>query len=59
MSEKLKSPIVWAGILAQLILLATLVSPDLANYVKIIGGSLLEIATIIGFLNNPNNRKGF
>lgn len=58
MLSRFKSPVVWLGVLAQVALIIALVNPDVSNIVKIVGASVIEIATLFGFLNNPTNPSG-
>jgi len=57
--ERLKSKIVWVGILAQVLLVVTVFAPDIADEVKIVFTAVIEIATFIGFLNNPTDSGKF
>jgi hypothetical protein len=50
---------VWIGVLSQVLLIVGLVNPAIADWIKIIGGSILEIATLFGILNNSTNPDGF
>ena len=60
MKERLKSPVVWLSVLAQLcIILAFFVPNDINDAVKVIGTALIEIATLFGILNNPTERDKF
>ena len=57
--EKLKSAPVWLAVLAQVLLVIALFAPNISEPVKIVGASVVEILTLFGVLNNPNNRTGF
>lgn len=57
--ERLKSKIVWLAILAQVVLIVTLFNPSVANEIKIVSTSLIEMATLIGVLNNPSDKEEF
>lgn len=59
MQNRLKSKIVWLGVLAQVLLIVTLFMPQMADYVKVIGAAVIEIATLIGILNNPTDPTKF
>lgn len=55
--DRLKSKIVWVGIIAQVALLVALFNPDVADAVKVAAASLVEIATMVGLLNNPADKE--
>lgn len=55
--DRLKSKVVWVGIIAQVVLLVALLNPDVADAVKIAAASLVEIATMVGLLNNPADKE--
>lgn len=57
--SRVKSKVVWLAALAQVVLIVVLVSPDVANYIKIVGTSVIEILTVFGILNDPTNKGGF
>lgn len=57
--KRFKSPIVWVGALAQVVLIVTLINPQVADVVKIVGAAVIEIATLFGFLNNPTSKASF
>lgn len=59
MKERMKSPVVWLAVLAQVCIIIGLFAPDVSDTVKIIGSCVIEICTIFGILNNPTNREGF
>lgn len=60
MKERIKSPVVWLSVLAQVcIILAFFVPNDINEAVKVIGTAVVEILTLFGILNNPTNREGF
>lgn len=59
MKERLKSPVVWLGVLAQVCIAIALFKPEISDTVKVIGTVIIEIATLFGFLNNPTNREEF
>lgn len=59
MKERLKSKVVWLGVLAQVVMLIALVNPYFAEEVKIVVTAILEIATLFGILNNPTTREEF
>jgi len=57
--KRLKSPIVWVAILAQVAIIIAMFNPDLATYIKAVGASIVEILTLIGVLNNPTDSEKF
>ncbi len=59
MKSRLKSPIVWAAIIAQICIIITMFSPSISEEVKTIGMCVVEILTILGILNNPTDCKKF
>ena len=59
MQNRLKSKVVWASVLGQILLIVGLLLPNITNEVKIVGGAIIEILTFIGVLNNPTNKNGF
>ena len=54
--DRLKSHTVWMGIISQICIILALCLPDSVDEVKIITTAILEIATFIGFINNPGDR---
>lgn len=59
MKKRLKSKVVWLAVLAQILMIVTMFSPDVANELKVIATSVIEIATLIGVLNNPTDKDNF
>ena len=59
MQNRLKSPVVWSCVLAQIVLIIAVFLPDISDTVKLIGGAIIEICTLFGLLNNPTNPSGF
>lgn len=59
MKSRLKSPIVWAAIIAQICIIITMFSLSISEEVKTIGMCVVEILTILGILNNPTDCKKF
>lgn len=57
--DRLKSPVTWAAILAQVLVIIGLYLPNLTEPIKITGTAVIEIATVMGVLNNPTDRKNF
>lgn len=59
MKDRIKSPVVWLAVLAQICIIIGLFAPDISDTVKVIGTCVIEICTVFGILNNPTNREGF
>ena len=59
MKERLKSPIVWISIIAQISLIIAVFSKTISDDFKVIGVSLIEILSLIGILNNPSSNDKF
>lgn len=59
LKERLTSPVVWLAVVAQVCLILTMVSPNVVEPVKVIAGSVIEILTLFGILNNPTDKKSF
>lgn len=59
MKDRIKSPVVWLAVLAQVCIIIGLFAPDISDTVKIIGASVIEIATVFGILNNPTDKDNF
>lgn len=59
MIDRLKSPVVWVSIIAQVCLIIAMFNPELAENVKTTAAAIVEIATLIGVLNNPTTRESF
>jgi len=57
--QRLKSPVVWISVISQIALIAAIFNPDLSDNVKLIGGAVVEVLTLFGIFNNPENREGF
>jgi len=57
--ERLKSKEVWLGVIAQAVLITTLFIPEITNEIKIVAIAVVEIATTVGFLNNPTDLEKF
>lgn len=56
---RLKSPIVWLAVLAQIAVIVGLFFPDLSDIVKVAGTAVVEIFTLFGVLNNPTKKDCF
>lgn len=59
MKERLKSPVVWLAVLAQICIILGLFLPDVSDTVKVIGTCIIEICTLFGVLNNPTDKENF
>ena len=57
--QRLKSPVVWISVISQIALIAAIFNPDVSDNVKLIGSAVVEVLTLFGILNNPENREGF
>ena len=57
--DRLKSPVVWLAVVSQIALIVAIFNPEITDTVKAIGAILVEIFTLFGILNNPENKEGF
>ena len=57
--KRLKSPVVWLAVVAQICLILAYFNPDISETVKTIATPVIEIFTLFGILNDPTNKKGF
>jgi len=57
--SRVRSKYVWVAIIAQVIIIVALFFPQIADYIKVIGACVVEIATVLGILNNPSNADKF
>ncbi len=57
--KRLKSPVVWSSIIAQVLVIIGLYCPDIADPVKITATAVVEILTLAGILNNPTDCSKF
>lgn len=57
--EKISSPVVWLAVVAQVAGIIAMFRPDISDDVKAIAISIVEICTLFGVLNNPNDKEGF
>lgn len=57
--KRLKSPVVWGCVVAQIVLIIAVFSPATSETVKQIATPVIEILTLFGILNNPTNKEGF
>lgn len=53
--KRFKSPVVITGVLGQIVLLIAIFNPNVSDLVKQIGTILIEILTLLGFVNNPTD----
>lgn len=59
MKDRLKSPVVWLAVLAQVGILVAMFVPEMENTVKVVGACVIEILTLFGILNNPADSENF
>lgn len=62
MQNRLKSKVVWLGVLSQVVLILTLTQVLPVGDIDIIKGvgiAILEILSIVGILNNPTSKETF
>lgn len=59
MQNRFKSSVVWAAVLAQILLVVGLFLPNIADEIKIVGTAAIEILTLFGILNNPTDKSNF
>jgi len=58
--ERLKSPVVIAGIAGQILLLVGLfATKEVSDTVKTVLFAVIELLTLFGFVNNPSDKKNF
>ena len=57
--NRFRSPVVWAAVLGQVLLIIGLFKPEISDTVKIIGMAVIEILTLFGILNNPRSKNTF
>ena len=57
--NRFRSPVVWAAVLGQVLLIIGLFKPEISDTVKIIGMAVIEILTLFGILNNPVSKDSF
>lgn len=57
--ERLKSPVVWVAVIAEIVFIIGVFNPDVADSTKVVLGSILKIVELFGLLNDPTNRGGF
>lgn len=57
--ERLKSPIVWMGIISQIMAILVMCYPEFSEPFKIGATAIVEILTLIGILNNPTDKENF
>ena len=59
MQKRFKSKVVWAAVLAQVLLIVGLYLPEVSEEIKIVGTAVIEILTLFGILNNPTDKESF
>lgn len=58
--EKIKSPVVWIAVIAELGAIITIIfGENISAEIKTILTSIITILTLFGILNNPNNPDDF
>ena len=57
--ERLKSKVVWAAVIAQVLMIIACFNQTLADEVKAVVIPLLEILALFGILNNPADKANF
>lgn len=57
--ERLKSPAVWAAIIAQIAIIAGILIPDMSEQAKQIGAAVCVIINLFAATNNPADRSNF
>ncbi len=62
MQNRLKSPVVWASIIAQLLsilVLLEVINPTQNETINAVVGAVLQMLTAFGVLNNPTDKNAF
>lgn len=57
--DRLKSPVVWLAVLAQVAVIVGLFVPNVSDNIKVVGTAIVEILTMFGVLNNPADGNNF
>lgn len=57
--KRLKSPVVWLSVIAQLIVIVNLFNPDIAEPIRVVTTTIVEVLTLFGVLNNPSDNENF
>lgn len=60
--ERLKSPVLWASLVAQILsilVLLEIVVPTQSETINAVVGAVLQMLVAFGVLNNPTDRAGF
>lgn len=57
--NRLKSPVTWVAVIAQVLIIVNVFNPAISKELEIILNSLLSICVAIGVFNNPTNPNGF
>jgi len=57
--NRFTSPVVWAAVLGQVLLVLGLFAPDITDTVKVVGFAVIEVLTLFGVFNDPTNKTGF
>lgn len=59
MKQRLKSPVVWLAVIAQVCIVIAMFAPTESNIVKTVATCVVEILTLFGILNNPTDCNSF
>ena len=60
LKSKFKSPVVWLAVVAQIgIILTVIFGQNVSNDAKVVMTSVVEILTVFGILNNPDDKSDF
>lgn len=59
MLKKFKSPVVWITLIAQISLVISIFNESISDEFKIIATAIIEVLTVFGILNNPNDKEMF
>lgn len=57
--KRLKSPVVWLAVVAQVALIISIFNPEVSETTKQIAIPIIEMLTLFGVLNNPTERSEF
>lgn len=57
--ERMKSPVVWLAVIAQVVVIVGLFKPEISDTIKIVGTAIVEMLTLFGILNNPTDGEKF
>ena len=57
--QKLKSPVVWMAVIAQVCAIVIQFAPNVADQIKNVATPLISILVLFGVLNDPNSTDKF